>query len=561
MKNNKYLILLSVLFFSFFSCNEEEWLKEEALDFYSADISFRTEAQFNAAIAHIYYETDLYTIWGALNSIFIAQYTSDVAYASNREVIGLNSYSNSLTPEQANVRVLWQRFYAIIANTNAVIGRIDGENTEFSSEEARNRLKAEAMFFRAFLYRYLAITYGGVPLVLEEITVPKRDFVRATQAEVYAQCIEDLEFAAANLPDVTELVGLNREGGLTKAAANHLLTELYIIVGEYDKAVASASAVINNSNYALMTGRFGSRMDEPGDVYWDLFRRENQNRSSGNTESIWVAQFEYLVDGGGRGSIITQFFGPQYYTLQGDDGVNLFLGPTTQNGGRGIGWFAPSDYLLNDVWADSPGDMRNSEYNIIRDLVVDNVESAYFGQKMIENNLIAGANLYNKQWSAIFSKTTVANNFPEELFVDASTGEVTRNAASTFRDHYHMRLAETYLLRAEAHFRDNNAALAADDINVIRARANAPLIAAGDVDIDFILDERARELHMEEYRILTLKRMDKLVERVRAHHPFYNGKYESGSTIEEYHNLWPIPQQEIERNTEAILEQNPGYAN
>lgn len=558
MKKNRYLILLTIICFSFFSCNEEEFLEEEVFDFYSADNSFRTAEQFNAAVTQVYATTDEYTIWGALTSMFIYQYTSDIAYGAIRSNIGLNSYSGALVPENANVRVMWQRFYEVIAKTNVIINRIDGENTEFDSETQRNTLKAEAMFFRAFMYRNLATQYGGLPLSLVEYTEPKRDFTRSTQAEVYAQCIVDLEFAAANLPAVNEL---GNEVRLTKAAANHLLSEIYIIVGDYDKAIASASAVIDNPNYALMTERFGSRMDEPGDVYWDLFRRENQNRSSGNTEAIWVAQYEYQATGGGRGSIYPQFLGPVYRTIQGPDGVNLFLGPTTQNGGRGIGWFAPSDYLLNDVWADSPGDMRSSEYNIVRDLVVDNVNSAYFGQKMVENNLIASANLYNREWTAILSKTTVANNFPEEVIVDASTGEVTRNAASTFRDHYHMRLGETYLLRAEAYLGNNQLGLAADDINVIRARANAPLITAGDVDIDFILDERVRELYMEEYRTLTLKRTGKLVERVRANNPWYNGKYSPMSTIEDYHNLWPIPQREIERNTEAVLEQNPGYPN
>lgn len=558
MLKYKYFVLLIILSFGFFSCNEDEFLTEEVYDFYSADNSFTTATQFNAAVTQLYSTTDEYTIWGANTSMFIYQYTSDVAYGAIRANINLNSYNDGLVPENANVRVMWQRFYEVIAKANVVIGRIDGENTEFESEAQRNTLKAEAMFFRAFMYRNLAIQFGGVPLSLEEYTEPKRDFTRATPAEVYAQCISDLEFAAANLPSVTEL---GNEVRLTKAAANHLLSELYIIVKDYDKAIASASKVIDDSNYSLMRGRFGSRMDEPGDVYWDLFRRENQNRSSGNTEAIWVAQYEYQATGGGRGSIITQFFGPQYYTLQGPDGANLFLGPTTQNGGRGIGWFAASDYLIDDVWADSPGDMRNSEFNIIRDLTVDNTESAYFGQKMIENNLISSPNTFNRQWSAIFSKTTVANNFPEELFVDESTGEVTRNASSTFRDHYHMRLAETYLLRAEAYLGNNNTLAAATDINVIRERANAPLISADEVDIDFILDERARELHMEEYRTLTLKRTGKLVERVRASNPFYNGKYTPGNSIEEYHSLWPIPQQEIERNTEAVLEQNPGYAN
>lgn len=534
-------------------------MEEEAYDFYSADNSYVTEDQFNAAVTKIYQETDQYSSWSNNANFFISLYTSDLAFGANRQNINLNNYGAQLVPGNAHVRINWQRYYSVIANTNTVLGRIDLEGTEFTSEEKRLTLKAEASFFRGYLYNYLATQYGGVPLVLEEVTSAKRDFVRAGQAEVYAQCIKDLEFAAANLPDVTEL---GDEVRLTKAAANHLLAELYITVGEYNKAIASASLVIDHPSYELMTERFGSRMDEPGDVYWDLFRRENQNRSSGNTEAIWVAQYEYLVPGGGNGSTLTQFLGPGYYNIQGPDGVNLFLGPTSQNGGRGISWFAPSDYLLNDVWVDSPGDIRNSEANIIRDLEADNPDSPYFGQKMVENDLISNDNRLSKLWSAIFVKSTPINNFPEELFVDETTGEVTRNASQTFRDHYHMRLAETYLLRAEAYLKAGSPGLAAADINKVRERANAPLIDGGDVDIDFILDERTRELHFEEFRTLTLKRTGKLVERVRANNPWYNGKFSPEiSTIDDYHSLWPIPSQEIERNSEAVLEQNPGYAN
>lgn len=560
MKTNKYLILVSVLFFGVFSCNEEEWLEEEAYGFYTASNSYTTEDQFEAAIAKVYQETDQYSRWSNNANLFISFYTSDIAFGANRQNINLNNYGDQLVPGNGQVRLNWQRYYDVISSANTILGRIDLDGTEFTSEAKRTAIKAEASFFRGYLYNYLATQYGGVPLVLEEVTSAKRDFVRATQAEVYAQCVIDLEYAAANLPDVTEL---GDEVRLTSAAANHLLAELYITVGEYDKAIASATAVIDNPSYQLMTERFGSRMDEPGDVYWDLFRRENQNRSSGNTEAIWVSQYEYLVPGGGNGSTITQFLGPEYYKLVGPDGSNLMLGPTTQNGGRGISWIAASDYLLNDVWADSPGDMRNSDYNIIRDIVADNVNSPYFGQKVVENDLIANDNSLSKIWSAIFSKTTVANNFPEELFVDEATGEVTRNASQTFRDHYQMRLAETYLLRAEAYVMSNQPSLAAADINKLRDRANAPLVSASDVDLDYILDERARELHFEEFRTLTLKRTGKLIERVRTNNPWYNGKFSAYgvSIIEDYHALWPIPSQEIERNAAVVLEQNPGYAN
>src|SRR5680860_898811 len=116
---------------------------------------------------------------------------------------------------------------------------------------------------------------------------------------------------------------------------------------------------------------------------------------------------------------------------------------------------------------------------------------------------------------------------------------------------YEARLAETYLIRAEAYWRKGENQLAADDINVVRSRVQAPDVIAADVDIDYILDERARELIFEENRLRTLHRLNLLVERNNQYNPEFN--YES------YQNLWPIPFSEIEKNTEAELTQNPGY--
>lgn len=74
-------------------------------------------------------------------------------------------------------------------------------------------------------------------------------------------------------------------------------------------------------------------------------------------------------------------------------------------------------------------------------------------------------------------------------------------------DWYVIRLAETYLLLAEAYLNKGDKASAADAINVVRARAKAPLCTAADVTIDYILDERARELYGEEHRAVTLSRL------------------------------------------------------
>ncbi|MEX2567579.1 MAG: RagB/SusD family nutrient uptake outer membrane protein [Cyclobacteriaceae bacterium] len=557
MKTLKYIttiIVVTTIFF--FSCDEDQWLNETPLDFYSPENSYQTPAQFNSAVARLYGITNQYMMWGNTHTTkLLYDHTSDLAYDAIATTHELNSYVDALTPQHRWIENVWDRYYDVIFNANVILSRID--DVEFASEDQRERLKAEAMFFRAYMYRNLGIQFGGVPIVLEEINEPKRDFTRATREAVYEQAISDLEFAAANLPHVSELT---EDGRLTEAAANHLLSELYIIVNDYDAAISAASSVIDDPSYALNIERFGVHQDWDGDVYWDLFRRGNQNRHGTggfNPESIWVAQYEYLTPAGGQGNNNTRFVVPEYWRLSGSDGVPLFFGHSEKYGGRGIGWATMTDYFF-DLWED-PNDIRNSEHNILYDIEADNPESAFYGQKIVESGAIDDhPNRLQRQWSAILAKTAPLNDFPPEVVDDPETGATNNAANRTFRDHYYMRLAETYLLRAEAHLGNGNSALAAADINVVRERANASPVTPGEVDIDYILDERARELHLEDYRILTLMRLGVLAERVREHDPMHNGKYASHG-VSDHHNLWPIPQKEIERNTEAVLEQNPGY--
>ncbi|MCD8292588.1 MAG: RagB/SusD family nutrient uptake outer membrane protein, partial [Prevotellaceae bacterium] len=136
-----------------------------------------------------------------------------------------------------------------------------------------------------------------------------------------------------------------------------------------------------------------------------------------------------------------------------------------------------------------------------------------------------------------------------------------------------MRYAEAYLLRAEARFRQGNTSGAAEDINVLRDRAfkeyreetgdaNAGKVSASDIDIDFILDERIREMVGEENRRFTLMRTGELTNRVNMMVSKWP-ELDSSKTIEGYdpniHTLLPIPLTEIQLNKDADLEQNPGY--
>ena len=123
------------------------------------------------------------------------------------------------------------------------------------------------------------------------------------------------------------------------------------------------------------------------------------------------------------------------------------------------------------------------------------------------------------------------------------------------------RLAETYLLRAEAYLNLGRKDLAVADINEVRGRANATPAREEQINMDYILDERMRELGIEEKRRLTLMRTGLLYDRVMKCNPYYANPETNGDGVgmQKHYNLWPIPQSAIEANIGAKLEQNPGY--
>jgi hypothetical protein len=123
--------------------------------------------------------------------------------------------------------------------------------------------------------------------------------------------------------------------------------------------------------------------------------------------------------------------------------------------------------------------------------------------------------------------------------------------ARSFKDLVYLRLAETICLKAEAQARNGDVLGAATTLNALRNRANAPLLISA--DIDDVLDERSRELWGEDKRRYTLLRHNKWLERTRLFNVSASG------TIQDFHKLYPIPQNVIDANFGAIIRQNPGY--
>lgn len=551
------------------ACND--LLNEEPKDFLTPENSYINKAGYEAALASIYssIRTNFYAATGLNEDFDMLAIDNDYnVLCSGKDVYTEYFYWNTLNPDNGIVKKWWQRLYTSIFNCNVIINRAEGTNVKWNSEREKNAIIGEAKFLRAFFYRFLANMWGNAPLVLEETTAPKFDYKSVSQQELYEQCKSDLKFAIEWMPEIDDQKG----GRASKAAAQHLLTEILIGLGEYEEAVQSASDVIDNPSMSLMKERFGTLKDfkfqgwdyqgeeEPwGDVYWDLFQEGNFNRIDGNKECIWNVQFDYQIEGGGNTGqwggnfCLERYFGTEWWNLKDADGISNYLKPRCS--GRPISQLEVTDYLSDKIWEfkdDWNRDMRNSQFNARRDYYWTNPNGRFYGKKITIETLGDPNDIW-KVCKPTFTKAATAIH--HDQFQDAISGEWHDNGR-IYKDWYIMRLAETYLLRAEAYYRNGDLQNAANDINAIRERAHATPVSAEEVTLDLILDERARELYLEEYRLNTLMRMDKLSEYLSK----YNTKViQAGYTLDSHINKFPIPNSEIEANKEGGLVQNPGY--
>lgn len=539
-------------------CNES-FLDEVPLDRFSPENLLVDEAGFEAAIVALYKASREEINVGGINFDYMNLGT-DLAQWGRYDSRGFKDYS-LLNPQHAAVAAYWEWAYTdMIRQCNLILDNLDDERADLS-EQARQLFTGEARFFRAYTYNFLVNLYGGVPIVDSQIKEPKFDFRRSSKEEVLQFVRADLEAAAQTLP----IVENESNGRIYRAAAYHLLAEVYISLGMetgdasyFDQSIDAASKVISGQagEYEIMTERFGD-LSRSGDVFSDLFYTNQQNRSSGNKEVIWSWQYESFVLGGGpnsnRGNSAPRKWLPEQDKIASPNGFPNLVADSLL---RGIGVLSPLNYVKYDIWELDFDDMRNSPYNIRRTFYYNNpADTEFFGKP-----ILTGKDDEGKLHIALEDGTltdvvldTLRQYYPWIRKVDGHGFEDNVVDGGTSNDFIVMRLAETYLLRAEAYFRKGDLENAAADINIVRARANALPIGPESVSIDFILDERARELLVEEQRRRTLVRMGVLYDRVKQYNP------SSATTIQPHHQLWPIPQNVIDSNTGAVLEQNPGY--
>ena len=537
------------------SCkSDEDFLTEKPATFYTLNNAFSTSDQVDQVLVSCYSQIRKLMTTSNEGRILRGNGTDEMEPPLFRVSTSFSDYSK-LTADYSVYNTIYSGYYQLIAKANTAIFVADKEGITWNSEQARKYAMAQAKFFRAYAYRNLGELFGGVPIVNEIITTSKYDFVRATRIETYQFAIDDLESVLNDFPETTI-----QGGRIVKGAALHYLAELYLALGieieeqgksgdaMYNKAIGYASEVIDGSVYTLMTQRFGTRKNVPKDVFWDLFQKNNIDYQDGNKECIWDYQIDfnaYLAED------VDAFLNyPQYYmpVLRSIPGI---IGMAEDVGGRGVAFIAPTRYMTHEVWQGDvgKGDMRNSENNIQRTFLRNDPKHPLFGQPISEEELFyfpsPGAS-YPIWWK-----------LSTDQFEGLTQGQ---NRSNIFRDEYAIRLPETILLRAEAYWRKGDNHNAANDINKIRERAQCQyLVTPQDVNLDFILDERARELFAEESRWNTLLRMGGTVAIDRIREAYFWPNLPARQPVSVVFNLWPIPQTVIDRNKDVPMAQNPGW--
>ncbi|MFH5830914.1 RagB/SusD family nutrient uptake outer membrane protein [Halalkalibaculum sp. DA384] len=563
---NKYLRIFAIVMIAGLVASCSDFLEEDVKTQVSNE-RYSTPEGFNEAVNSAY--SYLRTFYGTEEGLTATVFGTDTyREGADGDFKAMNRYSNEFDSFSYPIESIWRNMYRGINITNTVIARSEGGVEGLSGEEVTRRT-AEVRFLRGHFYFILVQFFGPVHLTTEETEGVELEASRAPISDVYDQIISDLEFAANNLPVEPE-----QYGRATKPAAEHLLSRVFLTrattdaagSNDYQMAADLAETVIDDYNFQLL------------DDYGDIFAVGNEQ----NAEVIWAVQYSEnsLVNGtpdhdlfrGGNSSHL-------YFNFPYDQEPGLFR---TVEFGRPFRRFRPTEFTTQEMFHVDDRDVDSRYKKTFKDAFrvidpgtysnVDGVEVTFAeGDTAIwfpgYNMPLSEQQTYNMQ--VITPEEYNFINFPP-LWKHTDPNRASVNETGGSRDWMAFRLAESHLIAAEAYYYMDGAGSpdAIAHLNAVRERAawpgeeatmaaeTAQLLASD--GIDFILDERGRELLGEGFRWFDLKRTGKLVERATQYNP---DTVPPTGGLEEFHNLRPIPQSQIDLTDggESAFPQNPGY--
>lgn len=509
----------------------------------------------------------------------------------------LNRYEATLNSTFDPMYDYWSNLYKGINRANTILEAL-GKIGDGMPEGLKKIRTGEMAFLRANYYFQLVQTFGRVPLVVVPELGVRTEFKRAAVADIYNQIITDLALATTNLPATQ-----TDYGRATQGAAWHALALVYLTRGsavndqrgqkatDIDSAAYYADQVINSNRYQLVAD------------FKDLWDINNQK----NSEVIFAAQFSKT----------------QLYNNNSGNRLHLFWGMTydlkpgmtrTTEYGRPWNRLRPTNFTILQLY-----DRRNDSrfYKTYQSYWLCNNAASIpkwekvgaftppaelagkpkfaFGDTSIwvtVEQWPAGTKLDSLYASRPYYYMPMNRQDNANFFVLRKHLDPTRpgfNDEIGFRDGVLYRLAETYLIAAEAYGRKGDFATAAERLNEVRKRAaykdgemkpkdywlieggdyadrttsteSLMTVTAGDLAalpsfVEFMLDERGRELNGEQKRWFDLTRTELLVDRVKKHNTG------GANNVRPHHKFRPIPQNHIDRLDPVgpiEEEQNEGY--
>ena len=411
-------------------------------------------------------------------------------------------------------------------------------------------MTAEVHFLRALYYYYLLDNYGN-PSFTE--TISSDNPIQISSAELYAWIVKDLEENMGNMlaPSVRKK-GQANYGRADQSAAWMLLARLHLNAGKYagtehwNEAKAYAEKVINESGRSIWMGDDAVNhrsADGMSSAYQMLFMADNDESGAMNE-----AVFSFVMDGATTAS----WGGSTFLFASTWDSYMVANYPQASNQAWG-GNRVRVDLLKKFISTDRLDGLDDWSTETIVEAAGDD-RALFFGDNADGSGQVKDRK-YTNDVLATFTEGFATTKYSS----NRSDGAATHDPSQTDNDIFVMRLAEAYLIYAEAEARAAGTTSTLEKgtgyINMLRSRANNNVQKAS-YTLDEVLDERSRELYFEGVR-----RTDLIRYGYFGGNSGYTWQWkagvQSGCKFEAYRNIFPLPSNELCANVN--LKQNPGY--
>jgi hypothetical protein len=588
MKPIKYIflsVLGSVLLAGNYSCKK---LDEYNPSGSTADAVWSTPEGMLTLVNACY--SDSRNFYGKEDGILMSEGGTDLWFNADK-----SNYANQLTryegftsASSGTSRNVFTTFYKGLNLCNAGINRI--KNVTYPTPAERNMREGEMRFMRAFYLWHIVEFYGGVNLRTEETQGAEITAQRSPVSAFYDVIFQDLEFAKQHLPNNWG-AGTNTEySRATKKSATGLLARAAISRAAYATG-ADATTFYTKARDAAkeVIDRKAEFQVDLWPDYADLWLPANNKKigrlggealftisnSSVNTAANYDGNANrmhmwYLMQYSNKIGALVQSF--EY----GNDGQRRLM-PTLAlldyfdetkdnryDGSFQEVWIANKTY----TWTQADATKYKKDASVVGKIVREGIDTAmYVTKKSIANESTRPYLVFDRD-TTYFASTTRQIYGPNNYVALKKFAYPTRTATNSqpgFNDIFVIRLAEMYLIAAEAEFRLGNSGQAATYVNFIRTRAAkktpvnqtaAMQVTASDISNDFLLAEYAREFAGEHLRWFILKRMldpNAWVTWIKTKNPDI-------TAVQPFHRLRPVPQEELDALKNGTeFGQNPGY--